>query len=569
MNKKLASLTAGLLATMMLLTSCGGGKKVDTSKKDVAEVIKATNPSKLPDASKNRKDTLIVGTTAPSGKFNPIYSDSVYDSWVAGLVFEGLISNDEQGNPTPLIAKEWKVSEDGKTYTFTLNQGVKFSDGTELTAEDVAFTYTAICDPSYDGPRADAVSKLVGYKEYNEDKEGKVKEVSGIKVIDKYTISFTLTEPKAPAIYDFGYGIMPKHIYNFEKGNIKPLKDKFLTPVGAGPYLLKSYKAGQEIVFEKNKNYWRGEPKIAQIIMKVTNSDTSVQELSAGNVDIDKIETKPEVIDSVKKAEFIDIYSYPANAYRYIGLNLRDEKFKDKKVRQALAYGLNRKALVDGFYKGLADVCNAPVSKVSWAYTNEVNQYEYNVEKANKLLDEAGWVKKEDGYRYKDGKKFTVHFLVPTGRKFYEYLVPVAQENWKQIGVELIPEPMEFGTVAQKVYDEQKFEMYTMGWSLSIDPDPSAIFSIEQDKLGGFNSVGWRNEESEKLMKEGLKETDQNKRKEIYNKWVKLANEELPYIFLVQEKDTYAVSAKVKGLRLSPFTDWTYDIHLVELTDVK
>lgn len=569
MNKKLASLAAGILATMMLFTSCGGGQKTtDTSKKDVAEVIKATDPTKLPEVSKNRKDTLIVGTTAPSGKFNPIYSDSVYDSWVVSLVFDGLISNDEQGNPTPLIAKEWKISEDGKTYTFTLNKGVKFSDGQELTAEDVAFTFTAICDPSYDGPRTDAVSSLVGYKEYNEDKEGKVKEVAGIKVVDKYTISFTLTEPKAPAIYDFGYGIMPKHVYNFEKGNIKPLKDKFLEPVGAGPYLFKNYKAGQEIVFEKNKNYWRGEPKIANIIMKVTNANTVIQELTTGSVDIDRVASKPEQLDLVKKAEFLDIYSYPANSYGYIGWNLRDEKFKDKKVRQALVYGLNRAGFVQAYFKGLGEVCNAPVSKVSWAYTDEVNKYEYDVEKANKLLDEAGWVKKEDGYRYKDGKKFTVHWMTYTGSKYVEALTPILIENWKQIGVEVIPELMEFGTLAQKVYDEQKFEMYNMAWSLSIDPDPSGIFSIEQDKLGGFNSVGWRNEESEKLIKEGLNETDMNKRKEIYQKWVKLANEELPYIFLTYSKDNYAVSAKVKGARLSPFTDWTYDIHKVELAEV-
>ena len=251
MKKRTLSILSFLLVSVMFFASCGSSsssKESDINKdKAKAQIIAAEAPEKLPAVAKSdaRKDTLIVGTTAPDGKFNPIYSSSVYDTWVVSLITEGLTTNDPEGNPQPLVAKDWKISDDKKTYTFHLNKNIKFSDGKPLTADDVAFTYTAMCDPSYDGPRADAVEKLVGYKEY---KSGSATSVEGIKVIDKNTISFTLTDVKAPAIYDFGYGIMEKDYYGFEKGNINKLKDLFQKPIGCGPYKLKDYKPGQEVV---------------------------------------------------------------------------------------------------------------------------------------------------------------------------------------------------------------------------------------------------------------------------------------------------------------------------------
>jgi peptide/nickel transport system substrate-binding protein len=569
MKRKAIAFLGLVVASSVLLSACGqkpvdgpgtpGANKPD---KKVSETIKAADPAKLPEVAKNRKDTLIVGTTAPSGKFNPIYSDSVYDGWVSDLVFNGLVTNDKEGAPEALVAKEWKISDDGKTYTFTLREGVKFSNGEELTAEDVKFTFTAIADPKYDGPRADAVEGLVGYDEY---KNGDATEISGIKVDGKYKISFTLKEVKAPAIYDFTYGIMPKSVYAFEKGDIQKVKDLLLKPVGSGPYKLTDYKPGQEVVFEKNENYWRGAPKINRVIMKVTNAQTNIQELQAGGVDIDRIAANPQNIQMLKDAGFLDLQLFLANSYGYIGWNLRDPLFKDKNIRHALMYGLNRKGFVDAYFKGYAEPCNAPVSPVSWAYTEEVNQYPYDKEKANKLLDDAGWKKEADGWRYKDGKKFTVNWMTYTGSKYVDALIPIMQENWKEIGVEVVPELMEFATLAEKVYDKQEFQMYNMAWSLSIDPDPSGIFGKSQAELGGFNSVGWLDPKSEELMQKGLKETNQEERAKIYKEWVKLANDELPYLFLSQSKDMYAVSSRVSGIEFSAYRTWVYDVWKAEL----
>ena len=569
MKKKVILVTSLFVTASLLLTSCGSNKaangnvKVD---KKTNEVIKATNPGKLPDTAKNRKDTIIIGFEAPQGKFNPIYSSTVDDSYVTSMLFDGLVINDKEGNAIPNVAEKWETSQDNKTYTFHLKKGVKFSNGDELTAKDVAFTYTSIADPGYDGMRTDAVENLVGYKEY---KEGNAASVSGIKVIDDYTISFTDSKVKASAILnDFIYGIMSEKYYGgFKKGGAAKLKTTFLKPMGNGCYTFTGYKAGQEVDLEANPNYFKGAPKIKNVVMKVTNATTNIQELTSGGTDIDRIPAKPENVNMLKEAGFLNLELYPANQYGYIGLNLRREMFKDKNVRKALMYGLNRKGFVDSYYKGYADVCNAPMSPVSWAYTEDIEKYVYNPEKANKLLDEAGWKKGSDGWRYKDGKKFEIHWLTYTGSKYVDNLIPIVKENYKALGIDVIPELMEFATLVSKTQDKRDFDMFNMAWSLSIDPDQSGIFSISQDVPGGSNCGGWHNDESEKLLKEGLATTDQNKRKEIYQKWGKVANDDLPYLYLNQGKDMWAVSSRIKGMEISSYMDFTYFIAKAEIVD--
>ena len=589
MKRKAIGLLSALMATSVILGGCGqeaekpqaegekkqesGSGESNSDKKEGSigltktEVIKAKDPSKLPDVAKKRKDTLIVGTQDPKGTFNPIYSDTTYDSTITDFIFAGLISSDEKGNPIPEIADSWDISEDGKTYTFKIKPGIKFSNGEEVKAQDVAFTFTAICDPKYDGARTDAVEKLVGYEEYN---KGDAKEVSGIKVVDDHTISFTLKEVKAPAIYDFGYGIMPKSVYGFEKGNIQKIKDLFLKPVGAGPYKFIEFKQGQYVKFEKNENYFKGEPKIPNIIMKVTNAKTVIQELKSGNVDIDGITPNQQNIELVKSAEFLDAQLYNRNGYNYIGFNTRDPKFEDKRVRQALTYGLNRQGFIDNFFQGYAILTNTHASPVSWAYPDEskLNPYEFNLDKAKELLDEAGWKMNEStGIREKDGVPMEIRWMTTADSKYVDNLIPIVKENWGTLGIKVVPELMEFSTLTDKVNEKRDFDIYDMSWSMATDPDPSWVLSKSQDVPGGFNAVGWHPDKSEELIKKGIETTDQEERKKIYQEWNELVNDELPYIFLGSNKSCSVVSSRVKGLELSAFKGLSTQIHEIELVE--
>ena len=577
-RKLVALLTAGLAASM-LFVACGGGanntaqgngngSESGGTTKDLSkpERIEASNPSALPDAAKNRTDTLIVGTTDPKGEFVPIYSSTLYDSWVNNLVFDGLITNNEKGEPIPNVAKSYEVSEDGKTYTFKLNKGIKFTNGQELTAKDVAFTFTSICDPGYDGPRMDAVNNLVGYEEYN---KGDASSVEGIKVIDDYTISFTNKNTDAAGIWNFGYGIMPESVYKFEKGNFQAVKDKLLEPVGSGAYKFVHFKPGQEVKFEKNADYWKGEPKIPYIVMKVTNAQTLLQELMAGTVDIDRVGAKPENIDPLKQAGFLNLDLYMQNGYGYMGLNYGSDKVKDPKVRQALLYGLNREGFMQSYYQGYGQVYNSHILPTSWAYNPDVPKYEYNPEKAKELLDEAGWKDTNgNGVRDKDGVELELQWLTYTGSKYVDALIPIVQQSWEQIGVKVTPELMEFGTMMDKV-NNREYDIFNGAWNLSIDPDPSGIFAISQDVPGGFNNIGWRNEEADKLIKEGKGTTNQEERKKAYAEWQLKFSEDVPYILLGDTQEMFASNSRVKGYNPSTYIDWTHDVYKLELDNNK
>ena len=555
----------------MVLTSCGAaptdnnvGKPLD--KKNATEVVAAKDMSKLPESAKSRKDTLIVGSTAPSGNFAPITSSTVYDGYVASLVFDGLVTNDETGKIIPNVCEKWTISPDGKVYTFNLKKGIKFSTGEELTANDVKFTYTTIADPSYDGSRMDCVSDLEGYDEYN---KGKATEVTGLKVVDPYTISFTYKNVNASAIANnFGYGVMPAKYYAFEKGNFKKVKDLDTKPVGCGAYTLTNYKAGQEVDFVRNDNYFKGAAKIKNIIMKTTTADTAIQQLTAGETDLDLVKANPETKVMLENSGFVGMQMFPSLGYFYMGWNLKNPMFADKNVRQALTYGFNRKKFVDDYYKGYGQVCNEPQALVSWAYTDGLQNYDFDTAKANKMLDDAGWAKGSDGIRAKDGKKFQVHLSGGSSRKgLFDVMFPILKDNWKAIGVEASLDLMEFGALSDKVYKRQDYEAFVMGWSLSIDPDPSGIFDFSQDIPGGFNAVHWRNDNAQKLLKDGVAAVDQAKRKDIYDQWNKIANDDLPYMFLSQTKDMWGVNGRVNKLAISPFCDWTYHINTVELAN--
>lgn len=579
MKRKLVILLTAGLAASMLFVACGGGANNATegnsngaesggTTKDLSkpERIEASNPSAIPDAAKNRTDTLIVGTTDPKGEFVPIYSSTLYDSWVNKLVFDGLISNNEKGEAVPNVAESYEVSEDGKTYTFKLNKGIKFTNGQELTAKDVAFTFTSICDPGYDGPRMDAVSNLVGYEEYN---KGDAKSVEGIKVIDDYTISFTNKNVDAAGIWNFEYGIMPESVYKFEKGNFQAVKDKLLEPVGSGAYKFVHFKPGQEVKFEKNPDYWKGEPKIPYIVMKVTNAQTLLQELMAGTVDIDRVGAKPENIDPLKQAGFLNLDLYMQNGYGYIGLNYGSDKVKDPKVRQALLYGLNREGFMQSYYQGYGQVYNSHILPTSWAYNPDVPKYEYNPEKAKELLDEAGWKDTNgNGVRDKDGVELELQWLTYTGSKYVDALIPIVQQSWEQIGVKVTPELMEFETMMDKV-NNREYDIFNGAWNLSIDPDPSGIFAISQDVPGGFNNIGWRNEEADKLLKEGKGTTNQEERKKAYAEWQLKFSEDVPYILLGNAQEMFASNARVKGYNPSTYIDWTHDVYKLELDNNK
>ncbi|RJG22981.1 ABC transporter substrate-binding protein [Paenibacillus thiaminolyticus] len=520
-------------------------------------IVKASDPSKSPATATSRTDTLIIGMSAPAGIFHPLYAETVYDQYVMKTLFKGMLEVQKDGTYAPVLAEKYEVSPDNLTHTYKLKEGLKFSDGSALTAEDVAFTITVLHDSSYDGPMdilRDA--KIKGGREYF---DGKATSIEGIKVIDPLTIEFTTIEPSALAQSSIGATeIISKAYYgkDYKQGNLSYMNDLFTTPLGNGPYKLEKFQAGQDVSFVANENYFKGAPKISKLIYKFTTDETNAQLLQTGETDMDFISANLDNFELLQSMGFLDISLFPTNGYGYIAFNHNRVKFQDVKVRQALAIGLDREQIVEAVYQGYADVINVPQSKLSWAYTDEVNKYEFDLEKAKLMLDEAGWKVGADGLREKDGEKFKINFAATSPNVVNEAIIPVAQANYKALGIEFVAEQMDFNAVIEK-RKKGDFDMLFMAWGLTPDPQSAQNVFITG---GSQNEIGYSNKKVDELFEKGGKTLDVEERKAIYKELYQEINEDMPYIFMYQRRDMWGNNARFTGLDMTPYRDFSYGV---------
>ncbi len=237
----------------------------------------------------------------------------------------------------------------------------------------------------------------------------------------------------------------------------------------------------------------------------------------------------------------------------------------DKRVRQALMYALDRRSFIKAQYgEGIAELGMAPISPTSWAFPDpkDLNAYDFDLAKAGQLMDEAGWTMGTDGFRYKDGNKFSISWLVYTDSPWPAKLSSMAADTWKQLGVDLTIELMDFDTVSSRTQDpapaDKNFDIYTMGFGLSVDPDPTgALYDDDAYKAGGFNASGYKNAEAMELVKQGKAEFDTAKRAVIYKEWAKIMNEEIPHAIVAYRSEIWGINNRVKGMDIGTYQDFT------------
>ena len=539
----------------------GSNTATDTSAPAAAGLIAAADLTKLPEASKQRTDTIIVGLTDPSGAFTPYFQQSGYDGNVSSLLYTPLVQVDDKGEPIPGLAEKWDVSTDNLTYTFHLRQDLKFSDGTPLTADDVAFTWTILNDKSYDG---DSQVNTLAIKGADTYKAGTAKSIEGIKVIDPQTVSVTLTKPNAAALVLLGSDVLSKAYYgkDYKQGDLGYMKQLSSSPVGTGPYKLEKFIPGQEVRFAANENYYGDKPKTPHFIYKTAEGDTW-QYLETGEVDYASFTATQENIDKLKALGYVNIVPYNPSTYGYLQVNLKHEALQDKKVRQALTYGLDRQSIYVEANQGAGQVANIPSPLISWAYTEDgINPYKYDLDKAKSLLDEAGWKAGSDGIREKDGKKLKIHYL-GSKKKDTDTFIAVAKENYKDLGVDFEPEVFaDFNSLVSKV-DGGDYDLVSFSTPLLTDPSDG----LQQFVDGEIQ--GYDNPKFKELYDKGLATTNIDERKEIYKQIFQLLNDDLPVIFTSYKKSVYAYNGRIENLKISPFYGLAQSLPQWSLKDVK
>ncbi len=501
--------------------------------------------------------TLIEGGVSDVRTFNPVLQTDTTSGLINDLVYNGLVDVDPDTlQPVPALAEKFETSADGKTYTFTLRQGVKWHDGSPFTADDVKFSYES------------------GYMngETGTPRAGTLKErIAGIEVRDPRTVVFTLKDVVAPfLVSNATYAIISKKAFE----GIPPKEWRTAAPsqnpVGTGPFKFKSYKQGDNVTLDGNPDYFRGATALGTYIYKVVkDSSVLAQQLKTGEADFGAVSA--DAYEDVRKSANVDVLAYDSFSMNYMGYNLDMTKttlFQDVKVRQALFYAIDREAVAAKIYNGLTTVAIGTQPVLSWAYQPDkiTTKFAYDTKRAEALLDEAGWRKGADGIRAKDGKRLSFALWSQAGNKPREQYGLVLQEGWKAIGVEMTPKFEEFSVFLERLA-KFDFDMILSGFSWGTDPDQQTMWDSKQKGVG-FNRYSYKNERVDMLLAEGLRTLDVERRKAIYLEVQNLVLADAPALASDFPKSIAGVSKRVKN-RIPNAVSSTYAAHLWYVTDGK
>ncbi|EGQ2703581.1 ABC transporter substrate-binding protein [Staphylococcus pseudintermedius] len=558
------------LIVVVVLSACG---------KNGNETSNTSNKTGKSDA---KGGTLTVGIAEPpEGNFQSIFTGSTGDSNVIDFFNDSLIDVGDDLKIKPKILSWEKDKNDDLKYTFKVKKGIQWQDGNPFTINDWVFTLETLADPDYDGPRYSGVAVIQGAEE---KRNGQADRISGIKKIDYYTAEITFKEHKANNLLEL-WTSAPISEKVFKDIPVKDMAKSDAVrknPIGIGPYKVKRIVDGESVELVKNKDYWRGEPNIDNINLRVVEQTSMTQALENGDIDMATI-TAPiakEIKDS--GSENLQLLQAPSTSYAIVGFVLNDydkkaqkigkerPKYQDKKLRQAMAYAINRKEWIDAFYYGYGKPLNGLIPSAHWSGAKEgdVKEYKYDVDKAKQLLDEGGYKDKDgDGFREDpQGKPFVVNLKHYSGSNpTFEPRTAALKGYWEKVGLKTKVEMEEFGKYSSDLEKSSKdMEVYFRTWQQGSDPDPSELYR----STALWNESRYNNPKADKILDEAVDTKvvgdDNDKRKEKYLEWQKIMAEDVPVIPIVELEDVTAVSSRVKNFEVSlkgsnPIYEWSVE----------
>ena len=579
-----------VLVMMMLLMSCGPGQKKSADGNKNSESIKFETETQ-------NKDNAVPGAVLSVAmvKDSPlvgIFNEAMYKDSYDGDIIEWFLTNtildiDENFEITDTGIATLNVDPENKKATIKIKDGMKWSDGQPIVADDVIYPYEVIGNKDYTGVRySDESAKIVGMEEY---KAGKASTISGIKKVDDKTVEISFKEI-GQGIFTGGNGLL---IYAMPKHYLKdvPIKDlekseKVRTKVVvAGPYTISSIVPGESIELKANPNYFRGKPKTEKVTVQVVNSQTITAAMKSGKYDL-VFDIPTELYKIYKDFDNIETLGRQELYYSYLGFKMGkydkakgenvvnpNAKMADLKLRQALAYGLDINQMVKAFYDGLREKATSSVPPVFGKYyPKDLAGFPYDPEKAKKLLDEAGYKDVNgDGYREdKNGKPFEIKIAAMSGGDIAEPLVQFYIQQWKEIGIKGVLATgrlIEFNSFYDKVEaDDPEIDVYFAAWGVGTNLSPFETAG----RKSMFNYTRFASDENDKLMAEVTSPktlTDPNYKPEAYKKWQEYYINQAVEVPLTYRYQLYPVNKRVKNFDVAYGSQKQgKGIHLVELT---
>ena len=481
-------------------------------------------------------DAIVVGSIGEPSTLIPLLASDSPSHEVAGLIYNGLVRYDKDLRLEGELAESWDVSRDGLTITFHLRKGVKWHDGHPFTARDVLYTYQVTIDPKTPTAYAEAF-----------------RQVKAARILDPHTFQVVYTRPFAPALESWGVSILPAHLL---EGKDITKSELARHPVGTGQYVFKEWTAGQRVVLEANPDYYEGRPYISRYIYRIIpDNSTMYMELKAGGLDmmgISPVQYQRQTNTPEFQARF-NKYRYPAFAYTYLGYNLRHPLFADRRVRQAITSAINKDEIVHGVLLGMGQVTHGPYKPGTWAYDPNIKDFDYNPERASRLLAEAGWRERNgNGILVKEGKPFQFTILTNQGNDQRLKTAQIVQRRLKKIGIDVKIRVVEWASFLSQFIDKGNFESVILGWTIGQDPDLFDIWHSSKTNPKELNFIGYKNPEVDRLLEEGRSTFDMEKRRRCYYRFQEILAEDQPYTFLYVPDALPVVSARFRGIEPAP-----------------
>jgi peptide/nickel transport system substrate-binding protein len=533
-------------------------------------------------------DWLVEVFGGEVARLTPIISGDAYAATVQGNVLETLAQrNPDTLDWEPLLATQWSIDDNVQAYekylqkqkdagrsdeeiaadpdlpapitiTFTIREGVRFSDGEPLTADDVVFTFNWIMDERIAAPRQRAYYEKIRTVEKQGDNE----------------VVFSYREPYFEAFeLAASLQVLPQHFYS--RYEPEAFNQSVGLLLGSGPYRLPSatdWKPGTNVItLVRNERYWGESPAFERMVFNTISNDTArVTAFRNGNIDIIGLppEQYRELLNDRQLLDRTNQFEYlaPTSGYRYVAWNQQRQgkptHFDDKRVRQALAMLVNRERLLQEITLGFAVPTTGPFNPLSQQFDPDLQPWPYDVQRAQSLLAEAGFVNKtRDGVLVgPDGRPFIFKLTYPSGSANYERMVLFLRDAYTRAGIVVEPDPLEWAVFTQRL-ENKDFDAITLGWTSGIETDIYQMFDSSQMMAGGDNFMSYRSEELDGAIRAARREVDEERRMPMWRQAHRILHEDQPYMFLWFGKSLVFVDDRIQNARetkmgLTPRTEW-------------
>ena len=466
-------------------------------------------------------NTLVMIIESSPTNLDPRVGIDGQSERIDNLIFDDLLSRGDDLNVAPGLAESWDTP-DPLTYIFHLHRGATFHDGRPLTSRDVKWTFDSLLQGKIRSTKA-AVYKFVDH----------------IDAAGDFTVVFHLKEADATLLWNLSDGAMG--IVPYGSGD-----EMTLHPVGSGPFKFVSAETDREVILERNDNYWGGNAKLARIRFAVVPDETTeALELRKGSGDLAINSLTPDTVVTLARDPNLTVESGPGTRLAYLGFNLRDPILSNVRVRQAIAYALDRRPMIEYLWRGEAEPARSVLPTQSWAYNGDVPMYQHNPEKAKQLLDAAG-------YPAVDGVRFHITMKTSTDPNT-RLMVAVMQQQLREVGIVLEIRSFEFATFFSDV-QHGAFQMYGLRW-IGGNEDPDIFeYAFHSSKFppNGANRDYYSNPKVDALIDTARRETDPKVRKALYLEVQQILAVDLPYINLWYLDNVLVHTNRVRGIKLDP-----------------